>query len=207
MLFSKSVASGNPQFHLFVQYHPILVQMSPFYQDSNGIDMVYGANSITQTSNNPMVPFPISSSFSEGMTHLARSESLVGSPSIQSPQIRPRRRERTPEAGMDVITGEQVGNEILLEKPGRLSKRRNSSQIPVLRCSNMLSDHEQVILLNKDEYPLLQYGNCLVSREQRNIFRSYNGNDDSLDTEEQAVQEESVRPSLRRRWKRSKIIL
>ena len=165
--------------------------------------MIYGASSISQTSDNPMVSFPISSSFSEGMSHMARSGSLVGSPSIQSPQVRPRRRERTPETCMDSITGEQLEEEVLLGKPGVFSKRRNSSQIPVLRYSSMLSGQEQVILLNKDEYSLLQHGDCLVSRKQRSLFHSYNGNSPNLDTEVQTVQEESVRPSLRRRWRRS----
>ena len=175
--------------------------MSPFYQDSNDTDMIYSANAMLQASDDTVMSFPISSSFSEGMSYLARSGSLFGSPSTQSPPLRPRRRERTPEACMDSIPGEQTEEEVTLEKQRRFVRRRHSSQIPVPHYSNILSGHEKVISLSKDEYSLLQHGDYVVSRKQRSLFRSYSGNDCNVDTEAQAGQEERVRPSLRRRWR------
>lgn len=171
--------------------------MSPFYQDSNGFSMVLDADSITQISDTTMMPFPISSSFSEGMSGMTRDEPLFGSPSIQSPQLRPRRRERTPEACMDSSPGEQADEDVDLAQPRKISRRRNSSMIPVPHYSNILSGQEQAISLSKDEYTLLQHGDYLVSRKQRNIFRSYSGNTSNIDSEEKEAPEERVRPSLR----------
>ena len=147
-----------------------------------------------------MTSFPVSSSFSEGMSSKLRNVSSFDSTSLQSPPLRPRRLERTPEACNDQSPDERTGSRPDQDRSvSRSLTRRNSSQIPVFRHPEGLSNDPSCLSLDQRNLLIRDGEQKRPGQVIRALSCSYSGSIVHVDSESDSTHQNVDRPARPRK--------
>lgn len=174
--------------------------MSPYTSDSGNPPQLHSASGISLPSEESMTSFPVSSSFSEGLSYKLRNGSSFDSTSLQSPSLRPRRLERTPEACSDQSPDERTGSRPAQDRSvSRSLTRRNSSQIPVFCHPEGLATDPPYLSLDQRNLLIRDGEQKRPGQVVRSLSRSYSGSLVRVNSESDSTHQTVDRPSRPRK--------
>lgn len=174
--------------------------MSPYTSDSGNLPPLHSACGFSLPSEESMTSFPTSSSYSEGLSYKLRNGSSFDSTSLQSPSLRPRRLERTPEACNDQSSDERTGSRPVQDRSvSRGLTRRNSSQIPVFRHPEGLSNDSSYLSLDRRNLLIRDGEQKRPGQVVRTLSCSYSGDIVRVDSESDSTHPTVDRPARPRK--------